>query len=268
MSQTERDPRHTRAAEMIAAARLARQPLAPLADDCRPRNEDEGYAVQEALHEQLAAAGRGEVIGYKIGCSTKTMQDKLGVDHPCAGGILAADAHRDGAVLRLGDYVKIGYEVEIAMRMGSDLPAHRAPFDRAQVADAVGACMASLEIIDARSGNAETMGLPTLIADDFSGAGCVLGAPVLDWQALDLAGLDGHAELDGVEQGRGRSNEIMGHPLEAVVWLANHLAGRGRGLGHGEVVLTGSLAYVGAVELGQTLAGFIDGLGEVSATLA
>ena len=268
MSQTDRDPRLTRAAEMIAAARLARQPLAPLADDCRPRSEDEGYAVQEALHEHLAAAGRGEVVGYKIGCSTKTMQDLLGIDHPCAGGILAASAHRDGAVLRRGDYVKIGYEVEIAMRMGSDLPAHRAPFDRAQVADAVGACMASLEIIDARAGNAEAMGVPTLIADDFSGAGCVLGAPMLDWQALDLAGLEAHAELDGVEQARGRSDEIMGHPLEALVWIANHLAGRGRGLRHGQVVLTGSLAYVGEVELGQTVAGFIDGLGEVRATLA
>ncbi len=268
MSQTDRDPRLTRAAEMIAAARLARQPLAPLADDCRPRSEDEGYAVQEALHEQLAAAGRGAVIGYKIGCSTKVMQDWLGIDHPCAGGILAADAHRDGAVLRQGDYVKIGYEVEIAIRMGSDLPAHRAPFDRAQVADAVGACMASLEIIDARSGDAEAMGVPTLIADDFSGAGCVLGAPVLDWQALDLSRLEGRAELDGVERGRGRSDEIMGHPLEALVWLANHLAGRGQSLRHGEVVLTGSLAYVGEVELDQTVSAIIDGLGEASATLA
>jgi 2-oxo-3-hexenedioate decarboxylase/2-keto-4-pentenoate hydratase len=268
MSQTDRDPRLTRAAGMIAAARLAHQRLAPLPDDCRPRDEDEGYAVQEVLHEELAAAGRGEVIGYKIGCSTKLMQDWLGVDHPCAGGILASAAHRDGAVLRHGDYVKIGYEVEIAIRLGSDLPAHRAPFDRAQVADAVGACMASLEVIDARSGDAETMGIPTLIADDFSGAGCVLGAPMLDWQALDLAAVEGRAEIDGVEQGRGRGDEIMGHPLEALVWLANHLAGRGRNLRHGEVVLTGSLVYLGDVEPGQTVRGIIDGLGEVSATLA
>ena len=268
MSQTDRDPRLTRAAEVIAAARLAREPLEPLPDDCRPRDEAEGYAVQEALHEQLAAAGRGAVVGYKIGCSTKTMQDVLGIDHPCAGGILATGAHRDGAVLHQGDYVKIGYEVEIAIRLGADLPARSAPFDRAQVADAVGACMASLEIIDARSGNAETMGVPTLIADDFSGAGCVLGAPLLDWQAIDLSRVEGRAEIDGVEQSRGRGDEIMGHPLEALVWLANHLAGRGLALRHGDVVLTGSLAYVGDVGLGQTVSGIIDGLGEASATLA
>jgi 2-keto-4-pentenoate hydratase len=33
----------------------------------------------------------------------------------------------------------------------------------------------------------------------------------------------------------------MGHPLDAVAWLADHLASIGRGMVRGDVVITGSI---------------------------
>jgi 2-keto-4-pentenoate hydratase len=226
----------------------------------------EGYAVQDILHRKLGEAGRGARVGYKIGCTAVTMQESLGIPHPCAGGILASDSHRSGVTLRLGDYVKAGIEVEIAMQMSADLPAHLAPFDRDIVADAIGACTASLELIDSRATDFKTLGLPGAIADDFSGAGCVLGPLVVDWQAIDLAAAVGRAEVNGSEIGRGVGSEVMGHPLNAMVWLANLLAEHGKSLRHGDVVLTGSLVYFGDLEPGTTVTAIIDGLGEASAT--
>ena len=89
---------------------------------------------------------------------------------------------------------------------------------------------------------------------------------MLDWQAVDLAAVVGRAEVNGSEIGRGVGSEVMGHPLNALVWLANLLAVQGKSLRHGEVVLTGSLVYFGDIEPGSSVAAIIDGLGEVQAT--
>jgi 2-keto-4-pentenoate hydratase len=266
MTTTSDDPRLIRAAELIATARLARAPLDPLPVDSRPGDVAEGYAVQDILHAKLAAAGQGARVGYKVGCTTAAMQEFLGIPHPCAGGILAGHFHRSGVTLGHGDYVKVGIEVEIAMQLSADLPAHRAPYDADSVALAVGACMASLEIIDDRAADREAHGVAAMIADDFSGAGCVLGPAVVDWQAIDLAAAVGRAEVNGVKAGRSAGREVMGHPLNALVWLANLLAGQGKALRHGEVVLTGSLAYVGDIAPGDTVVAVIDGLGEARAS--
>ena len=40
---------------------------------------DQGYIVQEAIHAQLKNNGFGELVGHKIGCTTKVMQDFLSI---------------------------------------------------------------------------------------------------------------------------------------------------------------------------------------------
>ena len=66
------------------------------------------------------------------------------------------------------------------MRLGRDLPADGAPFTAASVRDAVAAYMAAIEIVDDRYADWRSTDTPTLIADDFFAAGCVLGEPVAD----------------------------------------------------------------------------------------
>jgi 2-oxo-3-hexenedioate decarboxylase/2-keto-4-pentenoate hydratase len=102
---------------------------------------------------------------------------------------------------------------------------------------------------------------PTLVADDFFNAACVLGAPVVGWRALDLAALRGRMTINGAEVGTGRGGDILGHPLEALAWLANALASRGRYLKAGEFVLLGSVVETRWVEQGDLVEASIDGLG-------
>ena len=62
-----------RAADLLCAARLARRRFDRLPDDCRPADEAAAYAVQDALHAALTAAGHGALAGHKIGCTTPVM---------------------------------------------------------------------------------------------------------------------------------------------------------------------------------------------------
>jgi 2-keto-4-pentenoate hydratase len=55
----------------------------------------------------------------------------------------------------------------------------------------------------------------------------------------------------------------MGHPFNAVAWIADHLAAHGRGLLRGDVVITGSLITTKFVKGGDLVRFSVDGLGEV-----
>ncbi len=253
------------AARRLSAGRLQGAVLGALPESCRPTNEVQAYAVQDRLHQRLTAAGLGEVAGHKIGCTTKVMQAFLGIGNPCAGGVFAPTARDGEARFRHANFRRVGVECEIAVRLGRDLTPAQAPFTTDSVADAVAAVMAAIEVVDDRYDDYGALGAPTLIADDFFDAGCVLGAPVGDWRALDLPSAAGSMTINGVEVGRGHGGDIMGHPLAALAWLADSLAGRGRTLAAGEFVLLGSVVETKWVAAGDAVAIEIEGLGQARA---
>ena len=229
------------AAEILADLRLRAngrtEPLDALPESCRPATLDDAYAVQAALRAMLAARGLGPPCGWKIGCTTAVMQAYLGIPHPCAGTLYRKSARQGPARLRTGDYFKLGLECEIAVRLATDLgsgsgsPAH-----------AVGEVMASVELIDQRFRDFAAVAPPSLVADDFFSAGCILGAPRPLADAGDLAALSGGFRIDGAPAGEtGLGAAILGHPLEALAWLARDLASRGESLRAGEVVTLGSV---------------------------
>ena len=254
-------------AALLAAARLEGHLLASLPDDCRPADIAEGYALQFRLQERLAGT-LGPVAGWKIGCTTPVMQAYLGIDRPSAGGVYRSTILASPASLPHAAFRGPGVECEVAFRLGSDLPPLGAPYTADRVAGAVAAAFAAIEVVDARYADFRSLGAPTLIADDFFNAGLVLGSDVTDWRRLDLAAAEGVTLVDGREVGRGRGRDVMGHPLNALAWLADHLAATGRPLRAGMVVTTGSIVAVHWVAAPATVTVRIGDLGEASLRFA
>jgi 2-keto-4-pentenoate hydratase len=253
------------AAKKIAAARRNGKPLAALQPDLVPADEAEGYLIQRALHDLLLPQ-TGALVGYKIGCTSQVMQDYLQITHPCGGGVFEKGVHDSGVQLKVDDYVRVGVECEIAVRLARDLAPTEAPFTAEWVGEAVEAYCPAIEIVDDRYVQWETMGAPTLVADDFFAAGCVLGAPVARIAAPDLRDLAGRAIVNGKEAGCGTGADVLGHPHNALAWLANHLAAEGKGLHAGQVVLTGSLVKTVWLNAGDEVTMELKGLGKVKAT--
>jgi 2-keto-4-pentenoate hydratase len=260
-----RDDAVTRAARTLCDHRIARRRFQHLPDDCRPRDEPEAYRVQAELHGLLAQAGMGLIAGHKIGCTTQVMQKFLSIDNPCAGGVFERAVHRDFARVRHADYLHVGIECEIVVWLDADLPANAAPFTAASVAPVVGAISPGIEIVDDRYDDYKTMDTSTLIADDFFNAGCVIGEAHRDWRSLDIAALTGRTLINGAEAGRGLGGDVMGHPLEALAWLANSLASRDDYLRRGQFVFTGSVVETRWVQAGDSVSVEIDRLGKVRA---
>jgi 2-oxo-3-hexenedioate decarboxylase/2-keto-4-pentenoate hydratase len=251
------------AANRIAAARRSRTPLTSLSREIVPQNEADGYRIQHAVHD-LLRSDFGPLVGAKIGCTSAVMQQYLGIPHPCSGGVFEKGVHRSGAVLRHGDFVRVGVECEIAVRLGRDLTPSDAPFTAERVAGAIEAYLPAIEIVDDRYADWRSIGAPTLVADDFFAAGCVLGEAVSRSAAPDLLTLVGRASINGVEVGRGTGADVLGHPHNALAWLANQLAGGSQGLRAGEIVLTGSLVQTIWLETNDKVAMDLSGLGTVA----
>ena len=207
-----------------------------------PRDLEAAYRVQDAF-VALKARQCGPVVGHKIALTTPQMRALVGLREPIAGRLHERQTVAGPARVRAQDYVHLLIEFEIAFRMAGELPRRAAPFDRARVAAAVGAVMPALEIADDRGADYATLPARALelAADNAWNEGAVLGAPVVDWRAADLAAVRGIAFRDGVPVGEGQGADSMGHPLEALRWIANHLAARGEGLRAGDVVISGSL---------------------------
>jgi 2-keto-4-pentenoate hydratase len=255
------------AAKTIAASRRDRTPLQSLGADVAPQDEAGGYRIQDALHE-LLATDFGAQVGYKIGCTSAVMQQYLGIPHPCGGGVFAKGVHPSGVSLPAKDFVRVGVECEIAVRLAHDLEPSQAPFTADAVAQAVEAYLPAIEIVDDRYADWQTIGAPTLVADDFFAAGCVLGEPVTRSAAPELLDIVGRAVINGVEDGRGTGADVLGHPHHALAWLANHLASDGKALRAGQIVLTGSLVKTVWLKLGDRVTMDLSGLGAVQVSFA
>jgi len=251
------------AARRLLEAHELRERFRPLPKELAPRTEEEAYAIQDGF-VALRAKKLGGIAGYKIALATAEMQRFVGVDAPQAGAMLEFTLHRTPARVRAADYLHLIVEFEIAVEIAEDLPVADAPFFRSRVAQAVGGVMPAIELADDREAvYAELAKHPLdLIADNGWNEGAVLGYPVREWQNIDLAAVRGVATINGKAVGEGKGAQAMGHPLDAVAWVADHLARHGRGLLRGDVVITGSLITSKNAKEGELVKFALEGLGE------
>ena len=213
-------------AEHIIATRRAKQLLAPLGA-AAPATPAAGYKLQYQ-------------VATKLGATTKQMQNILGLTGPAGGFVPKEGLRATPASFRFADFLNPGVECEVGLRIGQDLPhgAHT----RESVAAAVAEVFPAIEIVEKRYGDLAELGTPTLIADQVFHAAGVLGAPVADWRGVDLGATRGRMTVAGTVRGEGVGADLLGHPLEALAWLAGSDCAREfGGLKAGQVVFLGSV---------------------------
>lgn len=256
-----------RAAKFLYDAHKARATYEALPDDLFPRDIGEAYDIQEAFYELLIPE-RGAIVGYKVALTTPVMQKMLGFGHPASGAVFTSGVHRSPVTIKRSDFVRLGVECEIAVLLDQDLPASAAPYDRDSVAGAVAVLMPAFELIEDRAADYSNLNFLGVVADNSWNAGIVLGEAVADWQGIDLVETTGVMSINGEPAGEGKGGDVLGHPLEALAWLANNLAERGQSLKKDMVVMTGSIVSSKFLNQGDEAHFAIDTLGDVRLTVA
>jgi 2-keto-4-pentenoate hydratase len=223
-------------ADHIIATRRAKQILAPLGA-AAPATPAEGYKLQHQVATKLGAV---PPAGFKIGATTKQMQTILGLTGPAGGFVPKEGLRATPASFRFADFLNPGVECEVGLRLGQDLP--HGVHTRETVAAAVAEVFPAIEIVEKRYSDLAALGTPSLSADQAFHAAGVLGTPVADWRALDLGATRGRMTVAGTMRGEGVGADLLGHPLEALAWLAGSDCAREfGGLRAGQVVFLGSV---------------------------
>jgi 2-keto-4-pentenoate hydratase len=242
-----------------------RQHIEILPAELYPQNLDEAYAIRRAFQEIEETEGRGAVAGYKIGLTTPVMQKLCGVGEPCYGAIFAREVHHRRAELAAADYCRLGVETEIAFRLGADLPRGHDP---GGIAAAVDSCMAAIELIEDLHYDYERLDAAAMVAGNVWNAGVVLGSPVTGWRNQDLARSTARLSINRQEIGSGNGGDVMGHPLNALAWLADKLAAAGTPLRRGMIVMTGSMVPIQYPVAGDQVAIEVSGFGSAELVLS
>jgi 2-keto-4-pentenoate hydratase len=252
---------HELAGRLRAAYRGGAVP--PLRDGLAPADADGAYAVQAINTEFWVGQGR-RVTGRKVGLTAKAVQAQLGVDQPDFGVLFNDMEITDGGELLASKTLAPKAEAEIAFLLSADLtdPA----VTREQVAASVAAVMPAIEIVDSRIADWKITFADT-VADNGSSAFYVLGQKRKPLAGLDLWTCGMVLEVNGAVVSLGAGAACLGHPLNAVAWLARIAARRGAPLRAGDVVLSGALGPMVAINPGDAVQASIGGLGSASFTV-
>jgi 2-keto-4-pentenoate hydratase len=220
---------------------------------------DLAHAVCEANIRQRVEAGE-RIAGFKVGFTNIPVRDKMGLPDSTYGYLMNTMVLPSGGSLRMDEFVAPKIESEICFRLGKDLSGIDLTIE--QVLDATDAVSASFEICDARIRDWKCP-YPDFFADNGFSARIALSGTWVPVRGVDLLGETVSLAQDGKTIAEGRGDMALGHPANALVWLARKLAERGSGLKAGMVVMTGTLTAITPIEKGSTYVASFSTLGRV-----
>jgi len=247
-------------AEQLRGAYSSGKPIAPLRDKLGT-DPSSAYAVQEANTKHWMAQGR-RLVGRKIGLTSPAVQKQLGVDQPDYGMLYADMAVPDGMEIGRSKLIQPRVEAEVAFILARDLDGENVT--AADIIRAVDFVVPALEIVDSRIAD-WNIRIADTVADNASSGLYVIGNEPRLLPGLDLRNCKMKMECDEEVVSSGVGHACLGHPINALLWLAQVMAKVGRPLRAGDTVLSGALGPMVTVKWGTVLEAQIDGLGTIRA---
>ncbi len=251
-----------RAARIFDAARRGRYFVDEIPAELGLDNLDDAARVAERV---VALSGE-RVVGFLVGATSPEMQRNLNTDEPYYARILESNLCTSPADLAPCGLLTIGLESEVAFTLGADLPARETPYSVDEVADAIRAMHASVEVVNGHVRDWLDKPIAWVMADNGTDGPLVLGAAIERWRGIERSDIPVTLSVNGKVVREGRGANALGDPLNVMVWLANRRSREGKGMKAGQVVNTGTTAGIFFAEPGGEAVADFGPLGRVSLT--
>jgi len=252
------------AARLLRQAAADRRPCSPVRDVLGAGDIAAAYAVQEA-NTKIRLAEGNRIVGRKVGLTAKAAQQAFNIDQPDSGMLFADMEIPDRDEVPAGLLLQPRVEGEIAFVLHRDL-THERP-SVAGIIQAIDFVLPAIEVVDSRIQNWDIQAVDT-VADNASSGLYVLGATPRSLRGLDLQLCGMTLEKNGEAVAFGTGLACLGHPLQAVRWLAAAMVRAGRPLAAGDVVLSGALGPSVPVSGGNNVEVRISGVGGAAVSFA
>ncbi|PKO31632.1 MAG: 2-oxopent-4-enoate hydratase [Betaproteobacteria bacterium HGW-Betaproteobacteria-7] len=250
----------TQLGDELYTALTTGQTVSPLTSRGFEITIEDAYHIQQRMLSRRLEKGE-KVIGKKIGVTSAAVMNLLGVHQPDFGYLLDGMVYNEGESIPMDTLIQPKAEGEIAFLLKKDLmgPGVTA----ADVLAATAGVMACFEIVDSRITDWKIK-IQDTVADNASCGVFVLGDQLVDIANVDLALCGMVLEKNGEIVVTGAGAATMGHPVNAMVWLANTLGRLGISLKAGDIVLSGAMGAMVPVVKGDSLRVTIGGIGGCS----
>ncbi|MDO9029658.1 MAG: 2-oxo-hepta-3-ene-1,7-dioic acid hydratase [Hydrogenophaga sp.] len=222
---------------------------------------EDGYRIGRAWVDLQKAEGR-QVIGHKIGLTSRAMQISSQIDEPDYGTLLDDMLYvaKAGEVLEIPvkNFIAPRVEVELAFVLKAPLAGPNVTVE--DVLAATDYITPAIEIIDARieQFDRHTKAMRKVydtISDNAANAGIVIGTgdPAFraDPRSTNRPWCGAILRQNGAVEETGLAAGVQGDPAIGIAWLANKLAPWGESLQAGEIVLAGSFTRPVAARAGD-----------------
>lgn len=247
------------AAAELVRARLEYKVLDTFPGGAFPADTEEAYAVLDSIAVQMGVP----VGGWKVALTNDAIMKRMKATSPACGPLYSPYIMASPKQLNLPAESLRGLECEFAFRIGADLPPREEPYTDAEVLAAAATLHPAIEVVDSRVKDGMAHGAVAIIADHCANAALIYGEGTVDWRDLDLAAHEVTLTVDGAEAVTGIGSEVLGDPRNSLVWLANFLRGRAKGLKAGDWVTTGSTMGIYPVPAGSSSVADFGSLGRV-----
>lgn len=249
-----------RVAEALRTATAQRRPI----DRITLRHPDfdlaAGYEAQ-TINRRLGEADGQRVIGAKLGLTSPAKQQTMGISEPIAGWLTQTAHLSADRALDLDQFFQPRLEPEIGFITRKDIDR---PLTTAEAFATVDGIFLGAEIIDSRYTNYDFR-LADVVADNCSAAAYLTAPTVRAPRTFDDLTLLGCAfYVDGALFETAASAAILGNPINAIVWLSQHLYTNGHTLAAGSIILAGAPTNAHPLHEVRSATVAIGGLGSIT----
>jgi 2-keto-4-pentenoate hydratase len=222
---------------------------------------DDAYRILLARIRRRDAEGLRRV-GWKVGLTPRAIQQQFGVHEPVFACLLADGHKRSGNVFRRAELIEPGFENELCIVLDHDLPANATP---AEVGAAGARVYPAFEIIETRGNLSGQLALG--LTDNGQQKAFVLGEAVSRNALPALSAVTVQVRINGAEAATATGDAVLGHPYNAVAWLAAKLAQFGERVRAGDYIMSGSFTRQFPLARGDRIEAVFDGIGAVAASV-
>ncbi len=203
---------------------------------------DDAYRIQTAILQHKLEAGR-QVIGWKIGLTSRAMQQALNIDIPDSGILFDDMAFDNNCIIPADRFIQPRIEAEIAVVMNQRIGG--GSVTRQDVVDAIDYVTPAIEILDTRivrkdNETGQTRNVKDTISDNAANAGIVTGSAKHKLDDHDLRWVGSIVSRNGEVEETGLGAGVLNDPIESVLWLIQRMNHYGQQVEPGQVILSGS----------------------------
>jgi 2-keto-4-pentenoate hydratase len=246
-------------AQSLWNAQISRIPIEPIRTLIGESNIELAYQIQQFNVNRVLNSG-GKRVGAKIGLTSFSVQQQLGVSQPDFGILFQHTQIPNGGSFPAIEILQPKAEAEIAFVLNKDI--NNRIEDISEMISCFDSICASIEIVGSRIEN-WNIRITDTVADNASASHFVLSDERINPAGFDFEGCKMELFKNGELVSNGVGSACLGNPLNAVMWLANTMIDFGTPLQMGDIILSGALGPMISIQAGDDIRALVSGLGEV-----